>query len=167
MMRFIKQSSQRTGTAAVEMALIAPLLVTLLLGVWEIARLVDAQQTVTNAAREGARLASVGSMLDPVTGVAKDITVTDVTNTVKQYLQNNGMDTTNLKVEFSNVTIPALAQPYQALPLNRMRVTVSLPFSNLRYTLANTFLDLNEIGAVADWYSMKDSNLVVTTTLPY
>ncbi len=42
----------RRAAAAVEMALLAPLMTTLLLGIWEVARMVEVQQLVNNAARE-------------------------------------------------------------------------------------------------------------------
>lgn len=47
----------RRGTAAVEFAVVAPLLVLLVFGMVEYGRLVMVQQVLTNASREGARTA--------------------------------------------------------------------------------------------------------------
>ena len=48
------------GAAAVEFALVLPILVVLLFGIIEFGLVFDAQLTITHAAREGARVASVG-----------------------------------------------------------------------------------------------------------
>src|SRR5262249_24204281 len=48
----------RRAVAAVEFAIVAPLLFGLLLGVWEIGRLVQVQQIISTAAREGGRVAA-------------------------------------------------------------------------------------------------------------
>lgn len=56
-MRFISTAgkSGRPGTAAVEFAVVLPLLFILLFGLWEVGRIVEVQQVAWNAAREGAR----------------------------------------------------------------------------------------------------------------
>jgi Flp pilus assembly protein TadG len=53
-----KLKSER-GAVAVEFALLLPILVALLLGVIEFSLALNAQQTLTNAAREGARTVAV------------------------------------------------------------------------------------------------------------
>lgn len=47
------------GAAAVEMALLLPLLILLLLGIMEFGRAFNAQVTLTNAAREGVRVMAI------------------------------------------------------------------------------------------------------------
>lgn len=49
--------SSRNGVAAVEFAVIAPLMIMLTLGMMELGRVVMVQQILVNASREGARLA--------------------------------------------------------------------------------------------------------------
>jgi Flp pilus assembly protein TadG len=56
----VRTSPRRRGAAAVEMALMAPLLVILLLGLWELGRMIQTKQAVANAAREGGRQAATG-----------------------------------------------------------------------------------------------------------
>jgi Flp pilus assembly protein TadG len=63
----LPQSSRRRhkshldrGAAAVEMALVMPLLVSLLLGIIDMGRLFNAEIQLSQAAREGARIASLG-----------------------------------------------------------------------------------------------------------
>ena len=47
--------TDRKGTAAVEFALVAPLLCVMILGMLEIGRALQVQQALTNAVREGCR----------------------------------------------------------------------------------------------------------------
>lgn len=55
-----KGFSKRRGVAAVEMALVAPLFMLLVLGIIEFGRYLMVGQLVTNAAREGTRMAISG-----------------------------------------------------------------------------------------------------------
>ncbi len=55
--RPVKRTSNRNGTAALESALIAPLLVLILLGAIDIGQYVNVAQCVSNCSREGARVA--------------------------------------------------------------------------------------------------------------
>ena len=48
------------GAAAVEMAIVLPLLMVLVFGIIDFGRMLNAQMTVTAAAREGARWAAIG-----------------------------------------------------------------------------------------------------------
>jgi Flp pilus assembly protein TadG len=53
---------ERRGQALVEFALVFPILVLILLGIFEVGRLVFAYNTLGNAAREGARVAAVNQI---------------------------------------------------------------------------------------------------------
>jgi Flp pilus assembly protein TadG len=55
------------GAVAVEMALVLPILIVLVFGVIDFGRLFNAQIAVTQAAREGARLAALGNSVSTVT----------------------------------------------------------------------------------------------------
>src|SRR5947209_7661083 len=69
----------RLGTASVELAFLMPFLVGLLLGVWEVGRLIQMTQILNNAAREGARVASNGKKTND-----------DVKVAICNYLKNAG-----------------------------------------------------------------------------
>src|SRR5690348_15164963 len=84
----------RDGIAAVEFAVVLPLLFLLLMGAWEVGRLVQVHSILSNAAREGARIAAQGQIIN-LTGAYTQILVTDtdpnnpdVTSTVKNYVRN-------------------------------------------------------------------------------
>src|SRR5262249_41698284 len=82
------KTRRRGGAAAVELAIILPtVLVPTLFGIWEVGRLVQIQQIVANAAREGGRQASTGKY-----------TETDVRDDIKTYLSNAGLDTTGVQI---------------------------------------------------------------------
>ena len=64
---------RRTGTAAVEFAVVAPIMFMVVVAMFELGRSMSIQQTLTNAAREGAReailpTATVSSVEDVVAG---------------------------------------------------------------------------------------------------
>ena len=52
-----RQQKKRAGAAAVEFAVVAPLMILLTMGMMELGRVVMVQQILVNASREGARLA--------------------------------------------------------------------------------------------------------------
>jgi Flp pilus assembly protein TadG len=64
-----RRHAQR-GAAAVEFALIAPLMITLVLGIIDFGLYINAAAVVGNAAREGARAASLGASTTDVQDVA-------------------------------------------------------------------------------------------------
>lgn len=59
-MRHFKLNN-RKGQAAVEMALVLPLLLLILLGILEFGRILSGWMVISNASREGARAAALGS----------------------------------------------------------------------------------------------------------
>src|SRR6059058_4755881 len=90
----------RRGTAAVEFAFLSPILLALLLGVWEVGRLAQVQQILTNAAREGARQAAGGKQ-----------TTAQVQQTVLNYLTNANINTTGTTVTLTNLTNSSRSDP--------------------------------------------------------
>jgi len=61
-MRAVRSVGRDTrGQAVVEFALVLPLILILMISVWEFARAWNIQQVLTDAAREGARVAVVGN----------------------------------------------------------------------------------------------------------
>ena len=59
--RQVTATAPRRGSAAVEAAVVMPVIVTMLLGMLEVGRLVEVQEIMNNAAREGARQAAGGN----------------------------------------------------------------------------------------------------------
>src|SRR5207248_6690665 len=100
-MRRKNNYSRRRGTAAVELAVCLPLLLTLILGAWEVGRLVEVKQLLCNAVREGGRQAATGTQ-----------TTAQVQQYVVNYLNTNGISgVTTSMVTFQDLTHTAVKDP--------------------------------------------------------
>jgi Flp pilus assembly protein TadG len=108
-----KRNSER-GAAIIETAITLPLLLLVSVGIFEFGRAFQTWQVMTNAAREGARVAVLPN---PVAGNAEA--------RVRTYLHNGGLNNDQtVGVVINNVTIPMGATNVQG-----SRVTVNYPFS--------------------------------------
>jgi hypothetical protein len=99
--------NNQKGTAAVEFAIILPVLLMLFAGTLEFGMLIYNKQVITNASREGARVGIVGGTTD-----------TDIRDIVKNYCQNNlvtyGTPTPTLDDDAIDIeTIPAIKPDFQ------------------------------------------------------
>ena len=124
-----KQKKSR-GAVTVEFALMAPIFLTMVMGVTEASRLFDVQNQMNSAAREGARLAAMDrtGLSGAGTGVS---TNTKVINDVKNILKATGLDPANI-----NISIVDHNDPSQAFnlddPANSLKyfeVKISVPYS--------------------------------------
>jgi Flp pilus assembly protein TadG len=158
----------RNAGAAVELAFVLPVILILIFGIWDVGRLVETQQLVSNAARDGARLAAIGVLLDPTTGAQKNLYFTDVQQAVLGYLARNGISTTGVTVQYTDLDNSGATDPYLANHLERLQVTVQLPFSNVRLLLLNNFVNVNytTITSTALWLCNQDVDVSVGTSLP-
>ncbi len=120
--------------------------------------MVEVQQVLYNAAREGARQASTSSVNLPT-----------VKTNVLTYIQNAEpgiTNTTGYDLTYQNITQPSVTDPVNATQLDRFRITVTLPFQNVKWTMLQQITSITTLTATVDWYSMKDIPVTVTTTLP-
>jgi len=151
----------RSAVAAVELAVVAPLVAVLLVGLLEVGRIVQIKQILCNAAREGARNAS--------TGLNK---YANVQTAVANYLTNAGItNQTGLTVTVADVTLGNMGpsfDPSTAAWLDQLTVTVTLPFSNVQLVPLH-FLssDPNTVlTAQAVWFSNQDQSYPTSITPP-
>lgn len=134
------------GLATVELAVTLPLLITVLVGLWEVGRLVIVKQIVSSAAREGGRQASTGRL-----------TNAQVQQVVTRYFQGAGLPTQNLTVTVSDLTQPGV-DVSAAAQLDQLQVTVSIPFSDVRLINLNLVTDSStRITSQSTWFSIKDT----------
>jgi len=145
-----------------------PVMLILLLGVWEVGRMVEISQILDNAAREGARVAA-GGYINSVPVTASTVT-TEVTN----YLTAAGLPATAVsgaQVTLTCLATPTWTDPYEALPLDAYTVTVTIPagapFNSLRWNLLNRITSVTQLSATVYWQSANNSQVTVSTTLPY
>ena len=104
----------RRGAAVVEFAVVVPIFLTLVFGMIEYGRMVMVQQIITNAAREGARVA-----------ILTTATTSSVTSTVTTYL-------TNVSITGETVTVSP-NPPTSAAAGTGVTVTVSIPYSSVSW----------------------------------
>jgi Flp pilus assembly protein TadG len=147
---------RRSGTAAVELAICLPFLLILILGLWEVGRMVTVQQLMANAAREGGRQAASGITSS-----------TAVRQYVVNYLTVNGLTGVDISmVTLVNLTDATRSDPTTANQLDQFRVTVTVPYSTIRWSTIAQITSTSTLTASADWYSMRDIPVSVDTTIP-
>lgn len=66
MLYILKLLKNKKGQSIVELAIVLPILLIILMGIFEFGRVMNAYMVITNASREGARLASVGESYSTV-----------------------------------------------------------------------------------------------------
>ena len=163
--------NHRRGTVAVEAAFCLSVLIVLMLGMWEVGRMVQVLQIVANAAREGARYAALGNL--NINGVNTPITVAMVQQTVTNYLTGAGLPTAaanGAQTTLTNLSNNTWTDPSAAQPLDEFQVTVTIPsgtaFNSLQWAALN-ITGNHQVSASATWFSLVDSQVTVSTQLPY
>ena len=91
----MKRSVWRRGVATVEMAVVTPLLLTMLLGIIEYGWVLSVQQALIHAARDGTRVAALPGSTD-----------TDITNSVTHDLQPLGLSGYTVTMTHSTTADP-------------------------------------------------------------
>lgn len=113
-------TADRRGAAAVEMALVLPVFVTVTLGMIELGRGIMVAQLMTNAAREAARTAIIDGSTDA-----------SVANVAKSFLQTAAkVNPSDVSVTITNASGGNVAS---AQPRDLITVNVSLPYSKVSW----------------------------------
>ena len=118
----------RRGAAAVEFALVAPLLLLMVMGMIEYGRMVMVQQVITNATREGARRA-----------VLDGSTTGDVTAAVQTFLTNARVNGAVVSVTPDPPSSASFGEP--------VTVSVQVPFSEVSWLPTPMFLSSTNLSA--------------------
>jgi len=133
---------RRRGTAAVELAVIAPLLCLLFVGISELSRGIEAKVTLSDAVRKGSR-----------TGIQRDKGNTDIFNDVVNIMRDSGYDSTKFNpappgttsgpANIGSVTITVtdpngttLSDALGAPPDSQVSVQVSIPVSSVKWVFS-------------------------------
>jgi Flp pilus assembly protein TadG len=173
---------RRSGTAAVEFAAVLTfVLVPLMIGLWEMGRVVQVQQIVAGAAREGARLAAQANTINSsgnstqilaAVGPSNPSFTPNVKAAVMQYLSGSGLSQlrwTDVDVTFAFTSgNTALTDPYQGVKGQKFAVTVTLNQAALNKCLW-TALGLVKPSSVAftvNWQIMVDDPFTINPNLP-
>jgi Flp pilus assembly protein TadG len=140
-----KRGAARRGVAAVEFAVLLPLIMMLLMGIIEVGRLIEMQQVLSNAVREGARQAATAQLTND-----------QVKTVVTQYVAAAGFSTTKLNVTVQDLTHTG-NDVSNAVYLDQVQVSLSYPYSNISWSmigwvLPNSFTMYSQ----ATWMTMVD-----------
>jgi Flp pilus assembly protein TadG len=174
--------SARSGTAAVEFAAVMTfVLVPLMIGLWEMGRVVHVQQVVANGAREGARLAAQANTINSTGSTTQIMTAVGPTNAaqtpnvkaaVMQYLSGAGLS----KLTWNDVTVTfaftsgntALTDPYQGSKGQKFGVTVTLNQAALDKCLwtALGLVKPSSVTYTVNWQIMVDDPFSINANLP-
>ena len=92
MMQALRDRRRERGTSVVEMAIVLPLLLMLIFGIGEFGLMFTQWQTLTNAAREGARIGVVFRGTDCVPATVQS----EIVNAVNTYMTNTGVATASI-----------------------------------------------------------------------
>jgi Flp pilus assembly protein TadG len=160
------QSERRKGVAAVEFALLLPFIMVMLLGIWEVGRLINADEMVNNAAREGARQASTGLRTNAQV-------VAEVQYYLYQAMVGQGTPASRAQqvVNDAIITVQDLNSPGtdvgQATQLDQIQVTVSIPFSDVRWVALSLITNPStRVNGQATFYCLKDQQFPTGVTAP-
>ena len=155
MIHAIHRRRTRRAVAAVEFAACLPLILTLLLGIWEVGRLIEIQQLLHNATREAGRQASTGQLND-----------TQVKAVVTQYLAQQGLPTGNVVVTVQDLDTPA-ADVSAANYLDRIQIQATIPVSDIRWCLVSLVTTPGQvITSQVEWVTMVDKPYPSAPTPP-
>jgi Flp pilus assembly protein TadG len=167
-----RQGGGRAGSAAVEAAFALPVVLFMLLGLWEMARVAEMNQVLNNAAREAGRQASTGLL-----------TYDQINTVVQNYLTSAGLtNQSGLRVDIVNLTSGSVGpqthgpatgtkindyDPTGATELDQIQVTVTLPFANANWTSPRLMTNAStQCTGSAVWASAKDQVYPSTVTPP-
>ena len=120
----------RPAVAAVEMAVIVPILAAIMLGMFELSRGLQVKQTLTGAARKGCR-----------TGIIHQYGNNDIINDVTNVMRDNSFDTTKFNpptIGAISITVTdpngnTLSDALDAPPGSTVTVQVSIPVSSITW----------------------------------
>jgi Flp pilus assembly protein TadG len=125
-----RSKRHRPGAATVELALVAPLLGLLIVGMFELSRGMMAKATLCNAARKGCR-----------TGIFRQYGNSDITADCVNVMRDNGYDSSKFNPpSLGSITITVtdpngttLADALDATPGSKVSVQVSIPVSSVTW----------------------------------
>jgi Flp pilus assembly protein TadG len=158
--RLRRRARRRLGVAAVEFALVLPVLTTMLIGVLEVGRISDLQQLLAIAAREGARQAATGQLTNAqVQQVALNCLKTGLGDT-------SGTMTKNVVITVNDLTAPG-TDVSNATTLDVLQVTITIPYKDVRWIASSLVTNASTVlTGQATWSSLKDVAYPTATPQP-
>lgn len=132
-MRRIVDKKFKRGAATVEFAVVLPILLMIIFGILEFGRVLYVDQSLSWAAREGARIAALPGTDN-----------TQVTNAVNEKLSESGLTADNVSFKNANddTIITDISDSSQAPPGTPIKVIIAVNYSNVAYLISGFFPSL-------------------------
>ena len=143
MRRWVQRARRQDGAALIEAAFTLPIMLLVCIGILEFGRAYQAWQVVTNASREGARIA-----------VLPEYPNTTVTDRVKTYLTNGGLEAAN--VTATNVVITETTVPVSGV--------VTAPAASVRVEYPFEFMVLQPVASLVVRNSRAGESFTMVAT---
>lgn len=182
-----RRRRSRHGMAAVEFAVCFPVLLGLLLGVWEVGRVTEVTQVMWNSAREAARDCSLGQ--DNLSTVANNLlaylqsaepsafgqghstsviapVVTLPANTTGYTCWDNTKNRELFTITFTDLTTPTITDPTAMAQLDRYALGVQVPYASIGWVPVAQITGMTRVSVTVDWASMVDSPFSIAPYLP-
>ena len=175
------------GTAAVELACCLPLLVIILTGMLQVARIAEVQQVANNAAREAARDASLGQ--DNLQTVASNLVgylqsaeptafgkghstsliapvVSLPANTTGYTCWDNTANRELFTMLFTDITNPSVADPTLMNQLDLYQINIQVPYKSIAVETPMPLPNATRLNVTVVWASMVDAPFSIAPNLP-
>jgi Flp pilus assembly protein TadG len=171
----------------VEFALCLPVIMVLLLGLWEVGRIAQVSNVMWNGAREAARDASLGQ--DTLQTVASNLanylqgalpnafnpshsttlqspTISLPANTAGYTCWDNTANQELFTITFTDITNPSTTDPTGMAKLDHYQIGVQVPYSTIGWNALKQITGVSRIYVTLDWACMVDAPFQITPTLP-
>ncbi|HWG47563.1 MAG TPA: TadE/TadG family type IV pilus assembly protein [Gemmataceae bacterium] len=178
---------RRHGVAAVEFACCLPVIVVALLGVWEVGRIAQVSNVMSNAAREAARDASLGQTDFPTiasnlltylqsalptafgqghTTALRSPTITLPANTTGYTYWDNTANQELFTITFTDITQPSITDPMSMQKLDHYQIGIQVPYSTIGWTTLTQITGVSRLSVAVDWACLRDAPFQVSPVLP-
>jgi Flp pilus assembly protein TadG len=135
----LRPARSRRGAAALEFAIVAPLLLLIFIGMMEFSRAMTVLGLLANSARTGARA-----------GAITPGTYSDARSAVQNTLSPVGLAAANIDVQVNGVTVTDDATfATMATPGSTVSVHVSIPYNTISWLPASRFLSGRTLAEVS------------------
>lgn len=151
---------ERRGAAVVELAFLLPVMLTFLVGMWDLGQLVRGLQIISMATRDAGRQAASGTK-----------TSAQISSAVTLMMTQNGIAASDITFTYQNQTQPGV-EPNAATQGDILNITIAIPFTTLKLASQTSmgkgvlWRFAGNVSFKSQWASMRDLPVSISTTIP-